>query len=274
MNQKIFYLLFLLGVGLFSCNAPTELSVPNGANTADIFSRAFIDKIISGQPESAFLDVNTEVLNDNAKEFITNTSLKINGAIPKKYRVVEANYSSTVFTNAEKFINYRLGYEYEFERGNILFTTTIIEKEGKLTVSAFNGVFLPSSLAELTKFTLLDKSARHYIFLIMCILVPLFIVITFIVMLSTKMTIKKKIIWALLILLIAFPKFMINWGDGQFGINFVSIQLLGGGVNKPTLYSPWILSFSIPIFAIVFWIKRKCLQSKEEQSENEPQIIE
>ena len=268
MNPKIFLFLFLFGIGIFSCNTPKELPVPDRARTADIFARAFIDKIISGQLESAFLDVDVEVLNDAAKEFFINESQIFDDAVVEKYRVVEVNYTSIVSTNAGKVINYRLGYEYEFEKGIALFTTVIKENEGKLTVFVFNRQFLPAPLAELTKFTFVNRSAFHYIFLTFCILVPLFVIITFIVMLFAKMKAKKKIIWALLILLVAFPKFMLNWGDGQFGFSLINIQLLGGGFTKPTLYSAWILSFSIPIGAIAFWIKRKVLQSNKGQSEN------
>ena len=256
----LFFILFLLVIGLFSCNIPTELSVPDGAKDADIFSRTFIDKIISGQPESAFLDVDTKILNDEAREFIATVSLSINGELPEKYRVVEAHYTSIANTTG-KITNYRLGYEYEFEGCNILFVIAIKEEAGNMTVLGFSAVFLVAPLAELTKFTLSGKPAFSYIFLILCVLVPLFIVTTFIVMLLTKMTIKKKIIWALLILLLTLPRLIINWDNGQLDFNLTSIHLVSAGFNRPTLYSAWNLSFSIPVGAILFWIKRKGLQS-------------
>lgn len=115
MRKYLLYLILL--TGLFGCNFPTELSVSGSTKPADKFSRTFIDKIISGQTESAFADIDPDVLNDKAKEFITNASRNINGATPKKYRVVETNWTSGVFTKTGKFTNYRLGYEYEFEQG-------------------------------------------------------------------------------------------------------------------------------------------------------------
>lgn len=267
MNK--YFLLLLLLTGLSGCNFPTELPVPDSAKTADSYSRTFIDKIISGQPDNAIADIDPEALNDKAKEFISNASLNINGATPKKYRVVECNYTSGVFTKSGKFTNYRLGYEYEFEKGNILFTTTIKEKDGRMSVLSFNGEFLPAPLSELTKFTLSGKSALHYIFLVFCILVPLFILTTFIFMLFMKMPVKKKVVWALLILLVSLPRFVINWGNGQLDFNLLNISILGSGFNKPTLYSAWLLSFHIPIGAIAFWIKRKSLLPDEVQPENE-----
>lgn len=74
------------------------------------------------------------------------------------------------------------------------------------------------------------------------------------------MTIKKKIIWALIILLVSLPRFVINWGNGQLDFNLLNIGIFGAGFNKPTLYSAWILSFHIPMGAIIFWFKRRSLQ--------------
>lgn len=267
--MKKYFLYILLLTGLFGCNFPTELPVSDSAKPADNFSRTFIDKIISGQTESAFADIDPEVLNDKAKEFITNASRNINGATPKKYRVVETNWTSGYFTKTGKFTNYRLGYEYEFEKGNILFTTAIKEKDGKFSVMAFNGELLPAPLSELTKFTLTGKSVLHYIFLVFCVLVPLFILTTLIMMLFSKMTTKKKIIWTLIILLVSLPKFVINWGNGQLDFSLLNISLLGSGFNKPTLYSAWLLSFHIPLGAIIFWFKRKSLLPEVIEQDNE-----
>jgi hypothetical protein len=267
--MKKYFLYLLLLTGLFGCNFPTELPVSDSVKPADNFSRTFIDKIISGQTESAFADIDPEVLNDKAKEFITNASRNINGATPKKYRVVEANWTSGYYTKTGKFTNYRLGYEFEFEKGNILFTTAIKEKDGKFSVMAFNGEFLPAPLSELTKFTLTGKSVLHYIFLVFCVLVPLFILTTLIIMLFSKMTTKKKIIWTLIILLVSLPKFVINWGNGQLDFSLLNISLLGSGFNKPTLYSAWLLSFHIPLGAIIFWFKRKNLLPEVIEQDNE-----
>ncbi len=279
MRKYLF--LFLLFIGFSGCDFPTdfptELPILESAKPADNFSRAFIKKIMTGQIDSAFLYIDPELLNDEAKTFITNVSRSINGAIPKKYRVVEMNetFSTRSWTNSsgttsDKFTRYRLGYEYEFEKVNVLFTTTISEKNGKFLVVKFNGGILPAPLAELTKFSLADKSVLHYIFLVFCILVPLFILTTLVVVLFSKMTVKKKIIWFLIALLIALPKFVINWGNGELDFRVLNISLnLGSGFYKPTLYSAWLLSFNIPIGAIIFWFKRRNLLSKVIQKDEE-----
>lgn len=263
--------LLVLLTSFLSCNFPTELPIPDNAKSADNFSRAFIDKIVAGQPDSTFNDIAPEVLDDKAKDFIYNSSRNINGARPKKYTVVEVNWTSGVFTDSKSvaFTRYRLGYEYEFEKGNILFTTTIKEQDGKFSVLSFNGEFLPAPLSVLTKFTLTGKTVLHYVFLVLCIFVPLFVLTSLVVMVLSKMTFKKKIIWALMILLFSLPRFTIDWGNGQLDFSLFNINLGGSGFSKPTLYSAWLLSFNIPLGAIIFWIKRKELLIETSQLDNE-----
>lgn len=254
---------------LLGCNTPDELPVPDYAKPADQFSRAFINKIITGQVESAYGDVAPEMLDDNVKEFISNAARNINGAIPGKYRVVELNWITGLSTSTGKSTNYRLGYEFEFEKGNILFTTTINKRDGTFSVIAFNGEFLPAPLSEITKFTLKGKSPRHYFFLFMCVSIPLFIATTCVLMLFGRMSVKRKIIWSLIILLVALPRFVINWNTGETDFTVLNITLLGGGVHKPTLYSPWLLSFNFPVGAIIFWFRRRSLlQESSQQPEN------
>lgn len=257
------FLILLIAVGLYGCNMPTEFPVPEKAKPADKFARDFIDKIVTGQLESAFADVEPEILNDQAKEFITNTTKNINGAKAKKYIVVEQNSTTGLTANTGEFTTYRLAYEYQFEKGFILFTTTIKQKESKFSVLAFNGQFLTAPLAELTKFSLEGKTVIHYIFLAFCIVVPLFLLTTLVFMLFSKMIIKKKLIWALIIILVTLPRFTINWGNGQLDFQLLNISLQGSSFYRPTLYSFWLLSFNLPIGAIMFWFKRRSLLTVE-----------
>jgi hypothetical protein len=269
MKQNILILVIL--TGLFGCNEPTEIPVMESSKLADKFARSFIDKIISGQLDSAFAVIEPAMLNTEATEFLTNASRNVNGAIIKKYTVVESSWTTSFVSKTGKTKTYRLGYEYEFENGNgnILFTTTIKEKDGKFLVSSFNGEFLKAPLAELTKFTLSGKNPLQYIILILSILVPLFILTTLIIMLRSKMTTKKKIIWTLIILFISLPRFVINWNNGVIDFNLLNFTLLGSSFSKPTLYSAWLLSFNIPIGALIFWYKRESLLPEQEDTEYE-----
>jgi hypothetical protein len=252
---KTFYLLFFITL-FFSCNSPTEFTIPESLKPADDFSRSFINKVIKGQLESSFSNIEPTVLNEKTKEFITNANKNINGGNLKTVKVVEYNWKTMFSTNSEKFTQYNLGYEYEFENKNILFRTSIVEKNNKFSVVMFNGEILPGKLSELTKFTFENKTFVHYTFLIFAILIPLFIIITLVFMLKSRTTTKQKVIWSLVILFICFPKFVIDWNSGQTNFSFLNFSLLGSSFTKTTLYSAWLISFNIPIGALIYWFKR------------------
>jgi len=124
-------------------------------------------------------------------------------------------------------------------------------------------------LEEVTKFKLEGKPLFNYIFLALSILVAIFVLTTFILMLMTKMSIKKKILWSLLILLLSLPKFYLNWETGAFDFQILNFTLFGSGFSKANLYSFWMISTSIPIGAILFLIKRKNLSIQDEYEEAE-----
>jgi len=63
-------------------------------------------------------------------------------------------------------------------------------------------------------------------------------------------------LWIIFILF-GFVTFSLNWTTGEFEIQLISIKLFGVGIIKLGIIAPWIVSFSIPIGAIIFWIKRK-----------------
>lgn len=177
-------LLFLL-VFIFGCDSPTELPILNDFKLADSFSRKFLDKVIKGELENAYSDVDPEILNDEAKEFITNSSKNLNGVTVKKYSLIEQSLTSAVSSNKGQETFYRLGYEYQVDKGYILFRITVKEKDGKLLIKSFSGEVVQASLSELTKFTFNNKSLLQYTFLFLSLLIPIFVFTTFIIMLGT-----------------------------------------------------------------------------------------
>jgi hypothetical protein len=260
------YLLFFNFLSLFlSCNSPTEVLLLDKMKPADKFSRTFIDKIINGPPESSYTDIDPQLIDDSAKQFIINANKNLAGATFRKYKIVEGSYTLVISlppANKEKSTIYRLGYEYEFDKGNILFRTIIVETEGKFYVRSFNGGALPAPLAELTKFTFKNKSILQYAFFVLAAFIPFFIIATFIVMLLSKIPAKKKIAWTFIILFISLPKFIINWDNGEVDFQLLALRLFGSGYYKPNLYSVGSVFFHIPIGAAIYWIRRKILLQK------------
>lgn len=259
MNRYLLCLLLI--IGLSGCQSLTGFRVPNSVKPADAFARQFIDNIITGKIDSSYAKVDPEVLTNEAEQYILNANRSIQNNPVLHYRVVGITYSSNILS-AEKITIYQLAYEYEFEKGNILFATTVREEDNNFFIISFNGKFLTAPLAQLTKFTLTNKSTKQYIFFLFVLLTPLFIILSLIFLIISQMSLQQKIIWFLIILFISLPRFTINWNSGQIDFNLINISLLRAGFFRPNLYTAWILSFNIPIGAILFWIKRKRLSDE------------
>ena len=154
------------------------------------------------------------------------------------------------------FYTINLSFEYQFRSKWLLINVATQKKDGVSTIIGFNVYPLSDSLENLNKFTLTGKNLLEYATLAFAILIPLFILHTLGLCIRTKME-KRKWLWIIFIL-IGLGKFTVNWTTGQWNFTPLSFQLLGAGVFAPP-YSAWLISFSLPLGAILFLIRRKKL---------------
>lgn len=248
-----FYVLAVLLLG--GCTQTDDLPLLDMAAQGDTFAREFIDEVAKGEANSAYAKLTTELQSDNAMTFLEATGNNIGNLNQEDYKIVEqrVDFRTGTKTGPEKL--YSLGYEYPFDKGYVLFLMSLREKDGETEVTSFNVDYLPEPLSNLTAFNLNDKSALHYLFIFFGVAVPFFVVTTMIVMLRSNLTGKKKILWALLILLVNMPQFAINWATADVDFSTLSISLLGVGISRPALFLPWIFSFSLPIGAAGYWFQ-------------------
>jgi hypothetical protein len=119
---------------------------------------------------------------------------------------------------------------------------------------AFNVNALPRPLAEINAFTFAGKGPLHYVFLVLAIGAVCLCVGTFILAIRTP-NIRWKWLWAIFCL-IGVCQFSLNWTTGATNIMPAHIALLGAGFSSRAFGMPWIISWSVPIGAIAFLIKR------------------
>jgi hypothetical protein len=231
------------------------LPLMDHAAKADEFARNFIEEVAKGEADSAFEKLSTELKGDNAKRFLEATGENIATLRPDEFKIVEQRIEAgtEIKTGQEK--QYRLGYEYPFDRGFAVFFVTLRQKAGATEITSFNVDYLPEPLKKITAFNLNDKSPIHYLFLFFGVAVPFFVITTIVAMLRSAMTVKKKILWTLLILLVNMPQFTINWATADIDFSTFSISLLGFGISRPALYVPWIISFNLPLGAAGYWFQ-------------------
>ncbi|MBO0695369.1 MAG: hypothetical protein J2P56_04615, partial [Verrucomicrobia bacterium] len=129
-------------------------------------------------------------------------------------------------------------------------------------ISGANFQALPDSLQVLNQFTFKNKPAIHYLFFFASLLIPLFIIATIIVCLRSG--VRRRWLWIIFILF-GMMQFQLNWTTNQMAFQPISVMLLGASFFRASSYSPVVLSFGIPVGAIIFLIFRRRLRPKGEQ---------
>jgi len=104
----------------------------------------------------------------------------------------------------------------------------------------------------------------QYAVLTIAIIDVLLIFVTLAVCIITPIS-KKKWLWIVFIL-VGVGSVSVNWTNGKYAIQVLSIYLFGASAAATGPDAPWIITATIPLGAIVFWFKRKRLKAEAEAS--------
>jgi hypothetical protein len=151
-----------------------------------------------------------------------------------------------------------LTFEYQFAGRWIVANVATKSKDGVTTIVGLHVYPESSSLESTNRFTLSGKSVLQYVVLGAAIAVGLFTLVVFVVCTRTKMK-RRKWLWILFILF-GLGKLSVNWTTGQWGFMALAAQLFGVSAAAASPYSPWIVSVSLPIGAVLFLINRRKLR--------------
>jgi hypothetical protein len=155
-------------------------------------------------------------------------------------------------------------FEYEFESGWNLANAALEKTDSGYQVIGLNVYQTETSQKELNAFGFSSKSGMQYFVLCAVVLVPLFILFTLIVCIRTPIE-RKKWLWVIFILL-GFGALSVNWTNGAYAFQLLSLQLFGASATSAGLAAPWVLSVSVPLGAIVFWLRQKSLIERANKS--------
>jgi hypothetical protein len=258
LKKLITYIFALLLIS--SCSSIDEISEENVPNEANNYAKLFIEKLNNGEIDYCLSQINEQYQNEELKNFLLDFFESLTDKNPKDYSILAYRYSTLYSDNS--ITTYEFRYEYEYADVFAYFTFQLEEKEDLFQVFGFSIDTSKDSLRNLNQFHFKDKSIIHYIFLLLTIAVPIFILVS--VVFAIISPIERKWAWILFILL-GFITFTLNWTDGQIGFKLISLKLFGAGFTKFGIIEPWILSFAIPIGAIVFWVKRKSTINQSNQ---------
>lgn len=148
-------------------------------------------------------------------------------------------------------------FEYQFEDQWAIASTALQRVDGTLTVIGFRVWRTTASQRELTSFRAADLSPWHFIILFLTVLAPAFMVYTCYSVYKSPIP-RKKRRWYLISFVGLFG-FAFNWTTGVLNYQLATIKLLGFGIVAASPHAPWILEFTIPVGAVVFWAMRRRL---------------
>ena len=150
-----------------------------------------------------------------------------------------------------------LSFEYQCTNGWAVASITLSKNNNSFLINWIKINQFKKSQEEINAFSFSHKSFGHYLFLLFAILIILFEAITIITLIKTKVA-SKKWLWFIFVLF-GFCGITLNWTSGEIGFQLLTLRILSVGIISSSPYSPWFLSISFPIGAIIFWFKRKSL---------------
>jgi hypothetical protein len=218
----------------------------------DQFVNSFLVNIINGNVNESYELLDPRKQNPEAKKGLADLSYMLNKQKIDSNRVLFVK-NGIMYFNGEKTYYHTISYEYTINKNYYLLETIVEESNNKYHMNKFILTPIPFKAEYLNQFSLYNKSIIHYIYFFFMITIPLFILVTLVFMLRTKMN--KKWLWFLAII-ITLVKISMNWETGQMDFQIFAIQILGTGFTKFPIYNPWQMYISLPIGAIIFWINK------------------
>lgn len=120
-------------------------------------------------------------------------------------------------------------------------------------VAGFSAQLLVQSLRTLNRFTLQDRSVVHIVWLVAVIGMPLFCLTVAARVLTTR-GMPKRWIWAL-VALVGVARFSLNWTTADVAVSPLYLTLFAAGATKAGPAAPWILSFALPLGAVLALVR-------------------
>ena len=212
----------------------------------DQTARGYISQIQQQNFDDIEYAMDPTLKSDSLHNILIQMSAQFPSLQPKSVKVVGVE---TTVVNDIKTVN--LTYELEYPSKWLLINVATKAQNGKSSIIGLNVTPMAKSMEYLNRFTFTNKRPQHYIIFILAILASLFSLLTLVACIRAQ-PVKKKWLWIIGIL-VGAGAVNLNWTTGIVTFNIIHFQLLSAGIAS-TPYGPCILSVSLPIFSILFWV--------------------
>jgi len=173
---------------------------------------------------------------------------------PRSIRTVGAFTSKNTTSNA---VTHTVTFEYEYPGSWLLAEAVLQRRDAELVVLGVQVKRLERPLEESNRFSFAGKGIAHYAFLAIAVAIPLFIAYALAVCLKTPIP-RRKWLWYIFIAL-GLVQVSLNWTSGALSIQPISLLLLGASFYRSGPVGPIVVSFALPLGAVVFLARRRSL---------------
>jgi len=182
---------------------------------------------------------------------------KMGRIVPSQDPVGSDIYRATV-TTTNGVRSTHLTFQYLFPQIWLVADFTEERVGNELLLSNFTVETMTESLTQRNEISLGALETKPTATLLItgaAIVVPTFIIVTAVMCLLTPIPWRRKWLW-LLFILIGFTTLSVDWMTGKTSFELLSFLVLGTGSGKGGAYGGWIFSMSLPVGALIFWLKR------------------
>lgn len=245
--------LLMLGAG---CRPGDGLVEKIADDKIELIAKTYIEQVSRGEFEAIERDLVDEVKGPQTRRALEEMKGMIPPGEPIRISLAGYHWSRSLSANSA---SYDLVYEYEYKVGICVWEFKLVKEEtDRFRIKSFRVTPLEKSLKEAHQFALLEKGPMHWIFLMATIAVFVFITWSFVSCIRTPFK-GRKWPWAIFISF-GFVQFNFNWSTGALSYKLLYIALFGSGFASHGLYTPWVFTTSIPVGAILYWLRRSKLR--------------
>lgn len=183
---------------------------------------------------------------------------KLAGYFPSEEPLTIELVNSSQFTDGDLWGGI-LTFQYQFSDAWLVAHIVMEKRNDKILVHTVQVEHKPDSLEKINVFNLSGKSLTHYLFLVLVIIIPLFILYALVLCVRTPIE-KAKWLWIVFILF-GVAGITLNWTTGEMAGHLLNIHFMGAGAITSNKYAPWFITISFPLGAAIFLVRRKRMAS-------------
>jgi len=252
-------LLAVLCLFLTSCTASQlneKLSTPQDRSVAERFIAAL---------QTGRLDTVKSVTDPKLFDQTVAMETSIQPGIPKStaYKLVTVA-TNTTYLNGNVETLKALTYEFGAGKTWAAFQIVLKTGQGGPQVVGWHAAPYDHQPTSSGNFEFSGKGILNYLWLLamaastVTIFVALFLI-------SRSKGINRRWLWALGSA-VGLCQFTLNWTTSAWAVRPLGFFLMGSAAFKASPFDPWMLSFSLPVVAVIFLLRRKALMAGQQEA--------